>query len=167
MRRPPRATRTDTLFPYTTLFRSLTPTRSTSRLNPRGSRDGCDRHGAIPSLLRSETYTFAGAEDGAICTPTTLATPSSITVNHTEVSQEVHSFGVLPTPNTASNHRLVKFGHHCPLTKVRRLSRTVDAISSADTRCNRASCSTTNATSDGFDCLPPVRVNGPSVSVST
>src|SRR3546814_14671707 len=31
-RRPPRSTRTDTLFPYTTLFRSLTPKRRTALL---------------------------------------------------------------------------------------------------------------------------------------
>src|SRR3546814_2735809 len=30
IRRPPRSTRTDTLFPYTTLFRSLSPTFETS-----------------------------------------------------------------------------------------------------------------------------------------
>src|SRR3546814_7973224 len=31
IRRPPRSTRTDTLFPYTTLFRSETPLRPSSR----------------------------------------------------------------------------------------------------------------------------------------
>src|SRR3546814_1427014 len=35
IRRPPRSTRTDTLFPYTTLFRSLTPSVGT----PAGSID--------------------------------------------------------------------------------------------------------------------------------
>src|SRR3546814_469980 len=35
IRRPPRSTRTDTLFPYTTLFRSY--------LVPKGTRIGCDR----------------------------------------------------------------------------------------------------------------------------
>src|SRR3546814_16284364 len=50
IRRPPRSTRTDTLFPYTTLFRS----RSRARWSP-GSRTPC------PNLLRLEFP--AGAED--------------------------------------------------------------------------------------------------------
>src|SRR3546814_9673245 len=37
IRRPPRSTRTDTLFPYTTLFRSA---RLRGRLPPGGGRDG-------------------------------------------------------------------------------------------------------------------------------
>src|SRR3546814_9038761 len=42
IRRPPRSTRTDTLFPYPTLFRSVVPRGSSSRLYCRqtvGSRD--------------------------------------------------------------------------------------------------------------------------------
>src|SRR3546814_5859335 len=42
IRRPPRATRTDTLFPYTTLFRS---SRVSNRSTPRGS-DGAWPHAA-------------------------------------------------------------------------------------------------------------------------
>src|SRR3546814_2613123 len=38
IRRPPRSTRTDTLFPYTTLFRSI----STQRLLSPGDLGGCD-----------------------------------------------------------------------------------------------------------------------------
>src|SRR3546814_2417276 len=34
IRRPPRSTRTDTLFPYTTLFRSLAPARGAEREAP-------------------------------------------------------------------------------------------------------------------------------------
>src|SRR3546814_5128437 len=57
MLRPPRSTRTDTLFPYTTLFRS--PSRRRLRSNPRSDvpehipRDGHGRFGA----LRSEEHT--------------------------------------------------------------------------------------------------------------
>src|SRR3546814_11509790 len=36
LRRPPRSTRTDTLFPYTTLFRSLTLDRCEQRDTPKG-----------------------------------------------------------------------------------------------------------------------------------
>src|SRR3546814_6076590 len=44
IRRPPRSTRTDTLFPYTTLFRSAASHRRPARA-PRPSRPhhGCDR----------------------------------------------------------------------------------------------------------------------------
>src|SRR3546814_12359585 len=41
IRRPPRSTRTDTLFPYTTLFRSLTAVRRTLR----SRRDRADGRG--------------------------------------------------------------------------------------------------------------------------
>src|SRR3546814_14570192 len=51
LRRPPRSTRTDTLFPYTTLFRSARPNRggigATFRLV---ARVGCMRGGAIRLL---------------------------------------------------------------------------------------------------------------------
>src|SRR3546814_4229577 len=52
IRRPPRSTRTDTLFPYTTLFRSFV--KAAVRVEPRlvngvGNRDaGCNKLGAQP-----------------------------------------------------------------------------------------------------------------------
>src|SRR3546814_8319352 len=67
IRRPPRSTRTDTLFPYTTLFRSLKRRRNENRgaddysayLNIRGSMDwvqqGTDKGLAAP--IRSEEHT--------------------------------------------------------------------------------------------------------------
>src|SRR3546814_12277768 len=39
LRRPPRSTRTDTLFPYTTLFRSTWPSSPTSERPPHRSTD--------------------------------------------------------------------------------------------------------------------------------
>src|SRR3546814_6776260 len=39
-RRPPRSTRTDTLFPYTTLFRSSAAPRGREHLHPAGSSGG-------------------------------------------------------------------------------------------------------------------------------
>src|SRR3546814_5698076 len=47
IRRPPRSTRTDTLFPYTTLFRSSPPASSLKKRNP-GVRPG-DRERLSPS----------------------------------------------------------------------------------------------------------------------
>src|SRR3546814_10560033 len=44
IRRPPRSTRTDTLFPYTTLFRSFPPDD--------GEREAGDRSGGRPCALR-------------------------------------------------------------------------------------------------------------------
>src|SRR3546814_7546731 len=46
IRRPPRATRTDTLFPYTTLFRSSGRPRHPAR--PQGDGRGGGRRGALP-----------------------------------------------------------------------------------------------------------------------
>src|SRR3546814_5668561 len=40
LRRPPRSTRTYTLFPYTTLFRSLHQRRQAQRPHPQGPRTG-------------------------------------------------------------------------------------------------------------------------------
>src|SRR3546814_5849162 len=51
IRRPPRATRTDTLFPYTTLFRSTPSSRRQRRKPPRPS------NGAIHFSWRSEEHT--------------------------------------------------------------------------------------------------------------
>src|SRR3546814_4906105 len=50
LRRPPRSTRTDTLFPYTTLFRSFKPQR-------------------LYRLARSKAYLFAGVEIRWKCAP--------------------------------------------------------------------------------------------------
>src|SRR3546814_12179808 len=47
IRRPPRSTRTDTLFPYTTLFRSLPPHRR-QRLRLRGTATG--RSARVPPM---------------------------------------------------------------------------------------------------------------------
>src|SRR3546814_14281655 len=53
IRRPPRSTRTDTLFPYTTLFRSHSHRRSHRWLRARRCRSAaCDRAGARPPVSR-------------------------------------------------------------------------------------------------------------------
>src|SRR3546814_9274591 len=66
IRRPPRSTRTDTLFPYTTLFRSLRTSRSrqlikpVSRLNPRDEGSYCT---LILSLGRNDQWPLQGGGD--------------------------------------------------------------------------------------------------------
>src|SRR3546814_10550272 len=66
IRRPPRSTRTDTLFPYTTLFRSsparvlpLRPRRlkSTVKLNERTERQVVDEFRRLLKAVRSEEHT--------------------------------------------------------------------------------------------------------------
>src|SRR3546814_10250199 len=55
IRRPPRSTRTDTLFPYTTLFRSSATRCARSRRKPRRSSRAARLHRAAP--CRSEEHT--------------------------------------------------------------------------------------------------------------
>src|SRR3546814_3232046 len=52
IRRPPRSTRTDTLFPYTTLFRSPSPAPRACRVPPARARGSCRRTSgtAVPPL---------------------------------------------------------------------------------------------------------------------
>src|SRR3546814_10065392 len=66
IRRPPRSTRTDTLFPYTTLFRSHSSPASATIVGGRqmafedGFREAVRRHFlffVIPDLIRSEEHT--------------------------------------------------------------------------------------------------------------
>src|SRR3546814_19962501 len=52
IRRPPGSTRTDTLFPYTTLFRSLTAIRTTPVLQSSKSRDGRNPQRGDTELVR-------------------------------------------------------------------------------------------------------------------
>src|SRR3546814_11897906 len=55
IRRPPRSTRTDTLFPYTTLFRSArVPLHTSTVRRCRSARRTADRH---PAQHRSEEHT--------------------------------------------------------------------------------------------------------------
>src|SRR3546814_18679137 len=61
-RRPPRSTRTDTLFPYTTLFRSARGPRTPSTRNRRAGRDDRD---AFRSRRSSWTRRSHGADRGA------------------------------------------------------------------------------------------------------
>src|SRR3546814_7658053 len=55
IRRPPRSTRTDTLFPYTTLFRSRYPGRSEA--SPRSRLPNRSGRSSVPDHCRSEEHT--------------------------------------------------------------------------------------------------------------
>src|SRR3546814_9534803 len=54
IRRPPRSTRTDTLFPYTTLFRSLGLVDDVQAVDARDEREGTEVARGIVELLREE-----------------------------------------------------------------------------------------------------------------
>src|SRR3546814_11204371 len=56
MRRPPRSTRTYTLFPYTTLFRSLCPSTSFAGPPPRSGEDRCESPRRRPDLGHRHEY---------------------------------------------------------------------------------------------------------------
>src|SRR3546814_4119354 len=60
LRRPPRSTRTDTLFPYTTLFRSKNPLRILDSKDPK-DRPIADSAPDIDAFLTSEAQDFFGA----------------------------------------------------------------------------------------------------------
>src|SRR3546814_16551371 len=79
IRRPPRTTRTDTLFPYTTLFRSILPPASTRKKRPLSQQDGCHpharllpisvpawRHGDQPCSVRADHSPALGRETSAL-----------------------------------------------------------------------------------------------------
>src|SRR3546814_19099960 len=69
IRRPPRSTRTDTLFPYTTLFRSRKPVpkapgRSVRQAMPgRGVMQGLNNRGAVLAQDRSRARSALCARD--------------------------------------------------------------------------------------------------------
>src|SRR3546814_2272200 len=116
IRRPPRSTRTDTLFPYTTLFRSV---RYTSSCNTIGGTSGSpvidDATGKVVAVNNT------GNEDGARCTvnnPCEVAENGTVTVRrrseeHTSelqslmrISYAVFCLKKKKTPNTTNNHNI-------------------------------------------------------------
>src|SRR3546814_274625 len=63
MRRPPRSTRTDTLFPYTTLFRSLQPRTTGAGTDDQGEVDAVeDLLGVVADLDRGQVRERAVVE---------------------------------------------------------------------------------------------------------
>src|SRR3546814_5771852 len=59
IRRPPRSTRTDTLFPYTTLFRSRQGREAVARTPPRAGRFVVEQYGAMRDLKRDAAHSDA------------------------------------------------------------------------------------------------------------
>src|SRR3546814_2884212 len=71
IRRPPRSTRTDTLFPYTTLFRSAHERRDEGAARDPGDREGTGR----AEEGRSEAGCGPGKGVGAAMSPSPRAAP--------------------------------------------------------------------------------------------
>src|SRR3546814_5752934 len=70
IRRPPRSTRTDTLFPYTTLFRSPSayqPSMSSSRFNAALIIDTASIGGSFGAVGTATASTVASGDLGSLC----------------------------------------------------------------------------------------------------
>src|SRR3546814_14782630 len=102
IRRPPRSTRTDTLFPYTTLFRSINTLDADDILDP-GRNFGLElrleggnnsTNPRLPTLLTGQDYRdIPGFTDGGIG-PTYPYGDPSLRVNlRTEDDNDAFSFG--------------------------------------------------------------------------
>src|SRR3546814_7379601 len=103
IRRPPRSTRTDTLFPYTTLFRSAGRRRGTGqaahglggagdrlcKLQPRELRARCEAAGR--GRLRSEEHTSELQSLMRISYAVFCLKKKKITRQHTETLQTQHN----------------------------------------------------------------------------
>src|SRR3546814_5974423 len=80
IRRPPRSTHTDTLFPYTTLFRSVHSTQYSTRSVPT-SAPPCQKPQAKPPSTNSvSAIVNHGIEDfsGSACSLSTMAAGASV-----------------------------------------------------------------------------------------
>src|SRR3546814_1146034 len=103
IRRPPRSTRTDTLFPYTTLFRSRgplnTPTLITNKLdlikvfgNPTTSTFGSEEHTSeLQSLMRISYAVFCLKKKKTNKMSTELMSNHITTYNYTNNNYETPS----------------------------------------------------------------------------
>src|SRR3546814_1423290 len=72
IRRPPRSTRTDTLFPYTTLFRSAVI--QTAPMNEAERSAYCREHGLYPEQLEAWKQAFEAMDAGSTSADTAQLT---------------------------------------------------------------------------------------------
>src|SRR3546814_18801869 len=111
IRRPPRSTRTDTLFPYTTLFRSVASARWSMRIRhrpahwrfatwPRPRRTGVCRwaHGAISNSLSDVWWQPATHGQERVCVHCAMTSRRGKTLAY---DKETASFSRPPTEDYA------------------------------------------------------------------
>src|SRR3546814_7693036 len=67
LRRPPRSTRTDTLFPYTTLFRSRPDLLAQAHLGVAGGQEAVDGHHARSAICEVATIGSEWRPEGSRC----------------------------------------------------------------------------------------------------
>src|SRR3546814_17758164 len=113
IRRPPRSTRTDTLFPYTTLFRSYWP-----RLVLRIGRNGCGSASRRRTDMTTETnspafmlYRVTGNGKDANCAKLCAAWPNKdvkgfhLTCDAVPLQGRIYTRPYTPRPNTPDERR--------------------------------------------------------------
>src|SRR3546814_4934446 len=106
IRRPPRSTRTDTLFPYTTLFRSLdrpsrgqrrrARTQDARRTNPRGARTArSEEHTSeLQSLMRISYAVFCLKKKKQKRKPITREKNHTIETHHSSTTNYKHETNI-------------------------------------------------------------------------
>src|SRR3546814_6513609 len=96
IRRPPRSTRTDTLFPYTTLFRSVGPVsswrrrgRSSRPIHPVSRGGQRVQHAAVPASYRERCRTDIGVRRRGPEVTTSRGSAGSRSEEHTSELQSL------------------------------------------------------------------------------
>src|SRR3546814_4027135 len=110
IRRPPRSTRTDTLFPYTTLFRSA----ASSRLSRAATlaRDAVTTgSAAAPRQARSEEHTpelqsLMRITYGVLCVKITLTDTVRIAAHRQDMMHNLERANIAPPDHTGGPERL-------------------------------------------------------------
>src|SRR3546814_17767244 len=93
IRRPPRSTRTDTLFPYTTLFRSQHLGENTVRTIAMDATDG---------LTRGQVVTDTGSQIRMPVGPKTLGRILNV------IGEPIDELGPVGATETAPNHEIAR-----------------------------------------------------------
>src|SRR3546814_4736246 len=109
IRRPPRSTRTDTLFPYTTLFRSL---HARQRADRAGDAGAGDRDAETLSRYREDAFrgpiasAFPHRSRGGARAPAVAAAPAARSEEHTSELQSLMriSYAVFCLKKKKPNH---------------------------------------------------------------
>src|SRR3546814_6855900 len=114
IRRPPRSTRTDTLFPYTTLFRSTAPSggAAADRTNACAA-SGCDHR--ADSSARFHTYSGRSEEHtselqslmrisyAVFCLKKKKHTKHTLIINHTHTTKDINTYDHTELPRSYIN----------------------------------------------------------------